>query len=70
MSAKTASSKPMNDVSRQKVESIIAFCRDKYQEAMLERPITRWWTPEIQTGRKMAYHEVMQFVRTLLSEGT
>ena len=32
-------------------------------------PASGWPTPDMQTGKKMAYNEVLQFARKLLADG-
>jgi hypothetical protein len=49
------------------VEKIMDYCHAKWQEAD-ESPASQWRTPDMQTGKKMAYNDVLQFVRTLLAE--
>jgi len=49
------------------LQAIIDFCHDKWQEAN-DAPDSAWPTADIQTGRKMAYNDVLQHARKLLSE--
>ncbi len=54
---------------KHKIQKIIDFCNDKWAEA--NQPQTSTWpTPDMQTGRKMAYNDVLQFARTLFTESS
>ncbi len=50
-----------------KIQKIIDYCNDKWVEANQPQPST-WPTPDMQTGRQMAYNDVLQFARKLLNE--
>ncbi len=52
---------------KQTIQKIIDYCSDKWVEADQPRGST-WPTPEIRIGRKMAYNDVLQFARKLISE--
>jgi hypothetical protein len=43
------------------------FCHDKLAEAN-KAPASNWPTPDMQTGKKMAYNDVLQFARNLLTK--
>ena len=47
------------------LEKIMDHCHAKWQEAD-QTPTSEWPTPDIQTGKKMAYNDVVQFARKLL----
>jgi hypothetical protein len=49
------------------LEKIMDHCHEKWREAD-QVPASGWPTPDIQTGKKMAYNDVLQFVRTLIAE--
>jgi len=55
-----------SDVKRT-LNQIIDFCSNKWGEAN-QPPTSSWPTPDMQTGKKMAYNDVLQFARMLLSE--
>ena len=57
---------PMTD-DKHKIQKIIDYCNDKWVEANQPQAST-WPTPDMQTGRKMAYNDVLQFARKLYSE--
>ena len=48
------------------IESIVTYCNAKWVEAN-EASSQAWPTPEMQTGRKMAYNDVLQYARALLT---
>jgi hypothetical protein len=49
------------------VERLMDYCNDRWVEA--DRPsATAFPTVDMLTGKKMAYNDVMQFARTLLSD--
>ena len=48
------------------IESIVTYCNAKWVEAN-EASSQAWPTPEMQTGRKMAYNDVLQYARELLT---
>jgi hypothetical protein len=48
------------------LQQVIDFCHEKWEEA--ERPpASDWPTPDMLTGKKMAYNDVLQFARALLT---
>jgi hypothetical protein len=49
------------------LQKIIDYCLAKWEEAN-HAPASDWPTPDVQTGRKMAYNDVLQHARTLLTE--
>jgi hypothetical protein len=49
------------------LQKIIDYCHEKWEEAN-QAPASDWPTPEMQTGRKMAYNDVLQHARKLLAE--
>ena len=47
------------------LQKLIDYCHKQWDDA--NRPITSDFpTPDMQTGRKMAYNDVLQYARTLL----
>jgi hypothetical protein len=48
------------------LQKITDYCHDRWQEAN-RAPASDWPPPDMQTGKKMAYNDVVQFVRQLLS---
>ena len=47
------------------LQKVMDYCHGQWGEA--DRPVTSGWpTPDMQTGQKMAYNDVLQFARTLL----
>lgn len=55
----------MTQDARQKLQQVIDYCNDKWQE--VDRAAAEDWpTPDVQTGRKMAYNDVLQHARKLL----
>ncbi len=51
----------------QTLQSIIDFCHEKWEEA--DKPLpTDWPTPDMLTGKKMAYNDVLQQARRMLAE--
>ena len=50
-----------------KIQKIIDYCNDKWVEANQPWAST-WPTPDMQTGKKMAYNDVLQFARKLFIE--
>jgi hypothetical protein len=54
---------------RQTLNQIIDFCSEKWGEAN-QPPKSDWPTPDMRTGQKMAFNEVIQYVRKLLSEAS
>jgi hypothetical protein len=50
------------------LEKILDFCHAKWPEAN-ESPASDFPTPDMLTGQKMAYNDVVQYVRTML-DGT
>jgi hypothetical protein len=49
------------------VEKIMDFCHAKWQEVD-QAPASAWPTPDMQTGKKIAYNDALQCARTLLGE--
>jgi hypothetical protein len=49
------------------LQQIMDFCHDRWAEAD-KAPASDWPTPDMQTGKKMAFNEVLQYARRLLSE--
>jgi hypothetical protein len=49
------------------LQRITDFCHDKWQEAN-KAPASDWPTPDMLTGKKMAYNDVLQFNRQLPSD--
>jgi hypothetical protein len=49
------------------LEQIIAYCNDKWVEADKALP-TPYETPDMKTGSKIAYNNVLQYARALLAE--
>ena len=47
------------------LEKIIGFCHEKWAEAD-KPPASGFPTPDMLTGKKMAFNEVLQHARTLL----
>ena len=54
---------------RQTLNEIIDFCSEKWVEAD-QPPKSDWPTPDMRTGMKMAFNEVLQHARKLLSEAS
>lgn len=49
------------------LQRVIDYCHEQWEEA--DRPVTSGWpTPDMQTGKTMAYNDVLQFARTLLAD--
>jgi hypothetical protein len=57
----------MNPDAIPTLEKIIDFCHQKWAEAD-KHPVSDWPTPDMQTGKKMAFNEVLQFARKMLDE--
>ena len=55
----------MTQDARQKLQQVIDYCNDKWQEVD-RASASDWPTPDVQTGRKMAYNDVLQHARKLL----
>ena len=51
----------------QTLNEIIDFCSRKWDEAAEDPPKSDWPTPDMRTGMKMAFNEVLQYARKLLS---
>lgn len=51
------------------VENIIEFCHKKWAEADAH-PVSDWPNPDMLTGRKMGYNDVLQYARKLLEKKT
>jgi hypothetical protein len=49
------------------LQKIIDYCHEKWEEAN-RAPASDWPTPDMQTGRKMAYNDVLQHARKLRAE--
>jgi hypothetical protein len=49
------------------LQNLMDYCHAKWEEAN-QAPPSDWLTPDVQTGRKMAYNDVLQHARTLLTE--
>ncbi len=47
------------------LEKILDFCHEQWAAAD-EPPPSDWPTPDMRIGQKMAFNEVLQFVRALL----
>lgn len=48
------------------LQRLIDYCHEQWEEA--DRPVPSGWpTPDMQTGKKMAYNDVLQFARQLLA---
>jgi len=54
---------------RQTLNEIIDFCSQKWGEAA-EQPASSFPTQDMLTGKKMAFNEVLQHARKLLSEAS
>jgi hypothetical protein len=49
------------------LEKLMDYCHEKWAEA--DKPqASSFPTADMQTGRKMAYNDVLQYARTLLAE--
>jgi hypothetical protein len=47
------------------LQRIMDYCHEKWEEA--DKPVASGWpTPELQTGKRMAYNDVLQYARKLL----
>jgi hypothetical protein len=57
----------MTHYAHQALNEIIDFCSEKWGEAD-HQPASPFQTRDMLTGKKMAYNEVLQFARKLLSE--
>lgn len=51
------------------LQRIIEYCEAEWGEAN-RAPPSEWPTPEMHTGRKMAFNNVRQYARLLLGEPT
>jgi hypothetical protein len=49
------------------LEKVMDYCHEKWQEAD-RPPASSFPTPDMLTGKKMAYNDVVQFARKLLDE--
>jgi hypothetical protein len=49
------------------LEKIQDYCHEKWREAD-QVPASSWPPPDMQTGKKMAYNDVLQFVLALIAE--
>jgi hypothetical protein len=49
------------------LEKIMDFCHEKWTETD-KLPPSEWPTPDMRTGKKMAFNEVLQFARKMLDE--
>jgi hypothetical protein len=49
------------------LQKIMDYCHEKWGEAN-QAPSAAWPTPDMLTGKKMAYNDVLQFARKLLGE--
>ena len=54
---------------RQTLNEIIDFCSEKWGEAE-QQPASAFPTQDMLTGKKMAFNEVLQYARKLLSEAS
>ena len=52
---------------KQKIQKIISYCNDKWVESDRSQA-SAWPTPDMQTGKKMAYNDVLQFAHKLFNE--
>jgi hypothetical protein len=51
------------------LQRIMDFCHEKWGEAD-KAPAGDWPTPDMLTGKKMAFNDVLQFARKLLGEAS
>ena len=49
------------------LQRVIDYCHEQWEEANRSMP-SGWPTPDMQTGKKMAYNDVLQFARRLLAD--
>jgi hypothetical protein len=58
---------PMTPEAILALQQIMEHCHAKWEDA--NRPTKAPWpTPDMLTGKKMAYNDVLQYARTLLGE--
>ena len=51
------------------LKHIIDYCQNQSQEAD-QPPSSPWLLPDVLTGKKLAYNDVLQYARTILGDAS
>jgi hypothetical protein len=50
------------------LQKIMDYCHDKWEETNQQPPESPWPTADVLSGKKMAYNDVLQYIRKLISD--
>lgn len=50
------------------LQKIMDYCHDKWEDVNQQAPASPWPTADVLTGQKMAYNDVLQYARKLISD--